>query len=101
MASSPGKHTRYLSSGGPSIFKLKIHKWVELRKANQFSVMVAQQAVVHADLIYKLMQMVRSQTMDHYLPGVASDETWLDLYQDHRAVTKAVAFVFEPNGVWP
>lgn len=47
------------------------------------------------------MQLVRSQTMDYYLPGVACDEAWLDLYRDHRAITKVVIFVYEPNGMWP
>ena len=46
------------------------------------------------------MQLVRSQTMDHYLPGVDTD-LWQDLYRDHRKITEAVSFVSEPNGMWP
>ncbi|MAX27750.1 MAG: hypothetical protein CMJ19_24920 [Phycisphaeraceae bacterium] len=63
--------------------------------------MVAHQAVAHAEIMYQWIESVRSQTMDQYLPGVQCDEAWLDLYRDHRKVTEAVAFIFEPEDMWP
>ncbi|MBL4700107.1 MAG: hypothetical protein JKX85_02520 [Phycisphaeraceae bacterium] len=101
MAKRSAEHAMFLPAKGQSKYKLKIHKWVALSRANVFSVMVAQQAVVHTEIMYELMQLIRSQEMDHYLPGVVFDKTWLNLYQDHRAVTKAVAFVYELDGIWP
>ena len=94
-------HSRRKRQIKQSKYKLKIHKWACKLQTTNLALMVAHQAVAHAEIMYQWIESVRSQTMDQYLPGVQCDEAWLDLYRDHRKVTEAVAFIFEPEDMWP
>jgi len=72
--------------GMASVFKLTVHRWACLNGLSIYSAVLAHQAVLSAERVWKLSVCLREGGFDRLLPKRPDADRWLGMYRNHRGV---------------